>query len=55
MAVSLYDQERALFARTSRQELKAIERALTFHPWNNSLRENVRLMAVRDLLAEKKA
>lgn len=51
MAESLYEQERALYARASRQELRAVERALCSHPWNNSLRESARLMAVRDLLA----
>lgn len=54
MAKSLYDQERAAYGRASRQELRAVERALTLHPWGNSLREAARLMVVRDLLKEKK-
>jgi hypothetical protein len=55
MAESLYDQEKRAYKRASRQELRAVERALTMHPWNNSLREAMRLMAVRDLLASEKA
>lgn len=54
MAQSLYEQELAQFARASRQELKAIERALCMHAWGNSLRESARLLAVRDLLAKRK-
>lgn len=50
---SLYDQERAAYARASKQELRAVERALTMHPWGNSLRESARLLAVRDLLKSK--
>lgn len=53
MNKSLYEQERAAYARASRQELKAVERALCMHPWGNSLRESARLMAIRDLLAGK--
>lgn len=52
---SLYEQERALYARTSTQELRAVERALCLHSWNNSLREAMRLCAVRDILAERNA
>ena len=55
MAESLYDQEKRAYMRASRQELRAVERALTMHPWGNSLREAARLMAVRDLLASKNA
>lgn len=54
MAKSLYDQELTQYARASRQELKIVERALTMHPWGNSLRESARLLAVRQLLTEKK-
>ena len=54
MAQSLYEQELAQFARTSRQELKAIERALCMHVWGNSPREAARLMAVRELLSNKR-
>jgi hypothetical protein len=50
---SLYEQERRAYSRASRQELRAVERALTLHPWGNDLRESVRLMAIRDLLAGK--
>lgn len=50
---SLYDQERAAYARASRSELRAVERALCLHAWGNSLRESARLMAVRDLLKGK--
>lgn len=53
MPESLYDQERRAYGRASRQELRAVERALTLHSWGNSLREAARLMAVRDLLASK--
>ena len=55
MNKSLYEQERAAYARASRQELKAVERALCMHPWGNSLRESARLMAIRDLLAGKES
>ena len=55
MAESLYDNERALYARASTPELRAVERALCLHPWGNSLRESARLMAVRDILAERRA
>lgn len=48
----LYEQERAAYARASRSELRAVERALCFHPWANSPRESARLWAVRDLLAK---
>ena len=54
MAESLYEQERALYARTSTQELRAVERALCLHPWGNSLRDSARLCAVRDILAERR-
>ena len=54
MAESLYRQERAAYARASRQELRAVERALCLHPWGNSLRESARLCAVRDILAERR-
>lgn len=53
MKQSIYEQERAIYARASRAELRLIERALTMHAWNNDLRESVRLVAIRDLLAEK--
>lgn len=55
MSKSLYEQERAAYARASRQELKTVERALCMHPWNNSLRESARLMAIRDLLSGKES
>lgn len=55
MPASLYDQERALYARTSTSELRAVERALCLHSWNNSPREAMRLCAVRDILAERRA
>jgi hypothetical protein len=50
---SLYEQEKRAYARASKQELRAVERALCLHSWGNSLRESARLMAVRDLLAGK--
>lgn len=50
---NLYEQERAAYARASRSELRAVERALCLHVWGNSPRESARLWAVRDLLAEK--
>lgn len=55
MAESLYEQERRAYLRASRQELRAVERALCLHSWNNSPREAMRLQAVRDILAERRA
>ena len=55
MAENLYAQERAAYNRASRQELRAVERALCLHSWNNSPREAMRLCAVRDILAERGA
>lgn len=54
MPASLYEQERALYARASITELRAVERALCLHSWNNSPREAMRLQAVRDILAERR-
>lgn len=54
MAESLYAQERAAYARASINELRAVERALCLHSWNNSPREAMRLCAVRDILAERR-
>lgn len=51
---SLYDQERALYARQAMQTLKATERALCMHAWGNSPREAMRLQAIRDILSERK-
>ena len=54
MPDSLVDQEKRAYARASKQELRAVERALCLHPWGNSLRESARLIAVRELLASNK-
>lgn len=54
MAESLYTQERAAYARAPVTELRAVERALCLHPWGNSPREAMRLVAVRDILAERR-
>jgi hypothetical protein len=48
-----YEEERAAYARASVAELKAVERALRLHAWGNDRRDRARLLAVRDLLAEK--
>ena len=51
---TLYDEEKALYARRPAWELRNVKKALGLLPWLNTPRETARLAAVTDLLKTKK-
>ncbi len=52
---NLVEVERTLLKRAPLSELRAVRRALSLHSWGNSLTEQARLEAVRQLIRERGA